>query len=60
MQPCPYPDSQPRYKNIRLILEAGQDKKEKSNAKSSPPSSESVQHTFVRGAVYYGGGSHEE
>lgn len=37
----------PWYKNIRLILEAGQGKKEKSNAKISSPSSESVQHAFV-------------
>lgn len=50
----------PRYKNIRLILEAGQDKKESNHAKISPPSSESIQHAFVRGAAYYGGGSHEE
>lgn len=50
----------PRYKNIRLILEAGQDKKENNNAKASLSSSESVQHAFVRGAAYYGGRSHEE
>lgn len=50
----------PRYKNIRLILEAGQDKKESNHAKISPTLSESIQHAFVRGAAYYGGGSHEE
>lgn len=46
----------PRYKNIRLILEAGQDKaalsiKEQTNAKESG--------AFVRGAAYYGGIHHE-
>lgn len=39
----------PRYKNIRLILEAGQDKKENNSVKASLSSSESVQHAFVRG-----------
>ncbi len=46
----------PRYKNIRLILEAGQDKtalliKEQTNTKESG--------AFVRGAAYYGGIHHE-
>jgi transposase len=46
----------PRYKNIRLILEAGQDKaalsiKEQTNEKESG--------AFVRGAAYYGGMHHE-
>ena len=41
----------PSYKNIRLILESGQDlvKKEKSN------SIENNEHAFVRGSEYYGG-----
>lgn len=46
----------PRYKNIRLILEAGQDKdtlsiKEQANVKESG--------AFVRGAAYYAGMHHE-
>ena len=47
----------PRYKNIRLILEAGQDKKKDESRSTSP---ESNKYAFVRGASYYGGGSHEE
>ena len=49
----------PRYKNIRLILEAGNDK-------ATNPSNQSLQsiqddtYALVRGASYYGGGSHEE
>lgn len=48
----------PRYKNIRLILESGQDKKETLQSHSS--SSVSNKFACVRGASYYGGGSHEE
>jgi len=43
----------PRYKNIRLILEAGQDKKIDTSSSSLP--SESNQYAYVRGAAYYGG-----
>lgn len=43
----------PRYKNIRLILEAGQDKKIDTSSASLP--SESNQYAYVRGAAYYGG-----
>lgn len=50
----------PRYKNIRLILESGQDKKESNDVKNPPLSSGSGQHAFIRGAAYYGGGNHEE
>jgi len=51
----------PRYKNIRLILEAGQDKKaselSKANAKTTSSNDE---YAIVRGATYYGGKKHEE
>jgi len=50
----------PRYKNIRLILESGQDKKESNASQGCPSSSASSQYACVRGAAYYGGGSHEE
>lgn len=51
----------PRYKNIRLILEAGQDKKAQDNAQNtSAASSPASQYVYVRGASYYGGGVHEE
>lgn len=43
----------PRYKNIRLILEAGQDKK--IDDPSNSPSTESSKYAYVRGAAYYGG-----
>ncbi|ANU78234.1 hypothetical protein AALH30_15070 [Blautia pseudococcoides] len=49
----------PRYKNIRLILES-------SNDKAASPSSQSSEmihnesYSLVRGASYYGGGSHEK
>ena len=49
----------PRYKNIRLILESGQDKKDE-GASQSHSSSLSNKYAYVRGAAYYGGGSHEE
>lgn len=48
----------PRYKNIRLILESGNDK-----AAGFPHTARpfvSNQYAIVRGASYYGGGSHEE
>lgn len=52
----------PRYKNIRLILEAGQDKAK--NREHEEPSSERIesvkQNTHLRGAAYYGGGHHHE
>lgn len=48
----------PRYKNIRLILEAGQDL-----PKESEPSEESTdsvnKYTHLRGASYYGGDNNE-
>lgn len=50
----------PRYKNIRLILEAGQDKKIDETPPSRSSSPTSNEYAFVRGASYYGGGSHEE
>jgi transposase len=50
----------PRYKNIRLILEAGQDKKGEETPQSRSSSSASNKYACVRGASYYGGGSHEE
>lgn len=49
----------PRYKNIRLILEAGQDKKAvETNVAST--AAETPQYAIVRGSAYYGGGSNEE
>ncbi|WP_042315713.1 hypothetical protein [Desulfofarcimen acetoxidans] len=48
----------PRYKNIRLILESGQDKKGDGTLQSY--SSSSNKYACVRGASYYRGGSHEE
>ena len=41
----------PTYKNIRLILEAGQDEKEEGN----PSTEQSDDHALVRGSSYYGG-----
>jgi hypothetical protein len=48
----------PRYKNIRLILESGNDKA----AGEPQPSVDtaSQKYALVRGAAYYGGVSHEE
>ena len=47
----------PRYKNIRLILEAGQDLPKE---KPKETEQDSVnRHTHLRGASYYGGGRHE-
>jgi transposase len=50
----------PRYKNIRLILESGQDKKGDGTLQSHSSSSASNKYACVRGASYYGGGRHEE
>jgi transposase len=50
----------PRYKNIRLILEAGQDKKSLEASKASAKVTSSDKYAIVRGAAYYGGGNHEE
>lgn len=50
----------PRYKNIRLILESGQDKKEDKTPQSHSSSLASNKYAVVRGAAYYGGESHEE
>ena len=47
----------PRYKNIRLILESGQDKSPEKSAKPDKPNDDS--HAFVRGASYYGGVDNE-
>jgi len=41
----------PTYKNIRLILEAGQDIKDNSTVKNE----QSNDHALIRGASYYGG-----
>ena len=41
----------PTYKNIRLILEAGQDEVEQ----PLKDPDESEEHAFVRGSAYYGG-----
>jgi len=47
----------PRYKNIRLILEAGQDLPKEDSPKEE---SDSVnKYTHLRGASYYGGGRNE-
>ena len=48
----------PRYRNIRLILEAGQDRPK---VESKEPSDEDsvIRHTHLRGASYYGGDRHE-
>ena len=49
----------PRYKNIRLILEAGQDLPKKQEA-VQPDDTENINSfTHLRGASYYGGGRHE-
>ena len=46
----------PRYKNIRLILEAGQDLPKKEEPEDT---SNINRFTHLRGASYYGGGRHE-
>ena len=48
----------PRYKNIRLILEAGQDLPKQEEPKQDDTSSIN-RFTRLRGASYYGGGRHE-
>ena len=48
----------PRYKNIRLILEAGQDLPKKEDLKRDDTSNIN-RFTHLRGASYYGGGRHE-
>lgn len=48
----------PRYKNIRLILESGNDRAASSSNQSSA-ASQDESYALVRGASYYGGGSHE-
>jgi hypothetical protein len=45
----------PRYKNIRLILESSQDKKKDETPQSHFSSSTSNKYACVRGASYYGG-----
>ena len=49
----------PRYKNIRLILEAGQDLPKKPEGKSTAEPDTINHFTHLRGASYYGGGRHE-
>jgi len=50
----------PRYKNIRLILEAGQDLPQKPTARQSTEEQASInRYTHLRGASYYGGEQHE-
>jgi hypothetical protein len=44
----------PRYKNIRLILEAGQDRLV-NEINKAPEILQDNDHAFVRGAAYYGG-----
>ncbi len=48
----------PRYKNIRLILESGQDKKKDISNTSNAVASD--QYACVRGAAYYGGDNYEK
>lgn len=47
----------PHYKNIRLILESGNDRANSSNQSSA--ASQDENYALVRGTSYYGGGSHE-
>ena len=49
----------PRHKNIRLILESGNDKTAGSSSKT-PETLPDESYALVRGASYYGGGSHEK
>jgi hypothetical protein len=49
----------PRFKNIRLILEAGQDRKV-AEAKAETSTTAGRQYAIVRGSTYYGGGSNEK
>ena len=48
----------PRYKNIRLILECGQDKKDKDSRGRIPVSLDN-EYAIIRGAAYYGGDGRE-
>jgi hypothetical protein len=50
----------PRYKNIRFILEAGQDKKASERSKTNANIASSDKYAIVRGAAYYRSGNHEE
>ena len=49
----------PRYKNIRLILEAGQDLSKKKENRSQNDTADINRYTHLRGASYYGGERHE-
>ena len=49
----------PRYKNIRLILEAGQDLSSKQAEELISDEGTINRFTHLRGAAYYGGGRHE-
>jgi transposase len=49
----------PRYKNIRLILEAGQDRKF-AEVKAEASTTDARQYAVVRGSAYYGGESNEK
>lgn len=49
----------PRYKNIRLILEAGQDLPKKQDEPVDHNEEMMNRFTHLRGASYYGGGRHE-
>lgn len=49
----------PRYKNIRLILESGNDKASDTSSQTSIAAHDES-YALVRGASYYGGGSHEK
>lgn len=48
----------PRYKNIRLILEAGQDLPKQGESKE-PTEDSANKYTHLRGPAYYGGGHNE-
>jgi transposase len=51
----------PRYKNIRLILEAGQDKKSSEMSKpNKTDDTSSDKYAIIRGAAYFGGEKHEK
>lgn len=50
----------PRYKNIRLILEAGQDRPKPESRQNAAGNQKTInQYTHLRGASYYGGAHHE-
>ena len=49
----------PRYKNIRMILESGNDKASDTSSQTSIAAHDES-YALVRGASYYGGGSHEK